>query len=184
MIHVGRRRSTIRVFILVVIAVIGSQLCFSEEDSVLKHYSSHFTGLSTEVVIFPFQLITIKSDFRIESVNVVYTWGKREMFSRLPLRLRAGLGFWVDSNFTVLTGAELGFFELLNRYQARMFGLYGVADLVFRTRPSAFGFSGMAGIKTIIPVSNMSCIGITGSYDTTYGLLLRMEYTSGVYLLK
>jgi hypothetical protein len=156
----------------------------AEDLDPLRHYSTYYLGLGTEIVIFPFQLATVKDDFRIESISAVYTWGKRDLFRHLPVRFRIGLGFWVDSNFALLTGFELGFLEWLNRYQARMLGLYGVADMVFRTRPEVFGIAGVAGIKTVIPLNNLSCLGFTVTYDSRYKIMLKFEYSSGVYLLK
>ncbi|MBU0955277.1 MAG: hypothetical protein KKI09_07600 [Spirochaetes bacterium] len=108
----------------------------------------------------------------------------REMLPYIPLRFRGGLGYWPGRDFSIILGMELGLLELLNGYQARMFGLYAMIDGILRVSAIHTEADYRPALKLLFGINNLSCLGIGAAWDNTLGWMLKLDYSAGIYLLK
>ena len=173
--------ATLLIF-FVLIALFPGVLSAEEKDA--EYWSSDFFGISWELLgsfgILPASLDTAQ----VDELSLMATYGNAAIFRLVPLRLRAGLGWWKARPFMASAGIEIALLELLSPARARMTGLYVFGD--FRMRVSSMGidYSFEPSARVLIPLHGMGGIAIGAGYDTTLGLTWHIENMNGIYPLK
>ena len=140
----------------------------------------YFIGLSTELGASagPFRDPGLAENLRVDHVSFVATYGPGSM---RPLRLRSGLGWFPDRPFRVTAGLELPLFESLNRYNARMFGVYLLTDLGF-TIP--WDWEADAALTVLFPVSTIGGIRFGVGLTRRFDMLFSVGYATGLYPIR
>ena len=94
-----------------------------------------------------------------DSISLSFTGGFRDIAPFIPIRLRAGVGWFPGRKFRILPGIELALLEMLNGSGALAFGLYATVEA--RIQP--------AGDPYVEPAARL-------------GILLPLGPSGGLYL--
>ncbi|MDH7483948.1 MAG: hypothetical protein QHH01_04900, partial [Spirochaetales bacterium] len=109
--------------ILVCILLCGMVPVFAQSDI----WSSSFVGINWEVRGV-WQGSIADSWRAIDSLALTCSYGNRTLTGGLPLRARAGIGWWPSRPFMLILGMELPLFEMLSEARSRKIGVYLYVD--------------------------------------------------------
>jgi len=156
----------------------------SGEEKEPEYWSSTFYGLSWELSGSFGGRPAVLESAQIDALSLAATYGSADLFRPVPLRLRAGLGWWKARPFMVSAGMEIALLELLSPAHTRMTGLYAFADVHMRISTTGIRFSFEPSARILIPLHGMGGIALGVGYDTDIGLTWHIENMNGVYPLK
>jgi|GEM_PF-1651788 len=156
----------------------------SAEENKAEYWSSDFFGVSWELLGSFGSLPASLDTAQVDALSLMATYGNATIFRLVPLRLRAGLGWWKARPFMASAGIEIALLELLSPARARMTGLYMFGDFHMRVSSMGVNFSFEPSARVLIPLHGMGGIAIGAGYDTALGMTWHIENMNGIYPLK
>lgn len=165
--------------LLVCVLLYGMVPVFAENDI----WSSSFVGINWE-----FRGIwqgSIADSWRaIDSLALTGSYGNRALTGGLPLRARAGIGWWPSRPFMLTLGMELPLFELLSEARSRKIGVYLYADGHAYFSSSGVDVSFEPSLRLLVPLTALGGLAFGAGYDSRRGFVWRLESMGGAYILK
>ncbi|MFA5852032.1 MAG: hypothetical protein WC820_04995, partial [Spirochaetales bacterium] len=95
---------------LILCAVLPNKASAEESDA--EYWSSDFFGISWELIGSFENLPATFDTARIDALSLMATYGNATIFKPIPIRLRAGLGWWKEQPFMASAGIEIALLEL------------------------------------------------------------------------
>lgn len=166
----------------VFIALFPGALSAEEVDA--EYWSSDFFGISWELSgSFGSTRIAIDTA-QVDALSLVATYGNANVFQAVPVRLRAGLGWWKGRPFMATAGMEIALLEILSPAHSRMIGFYTFGDVHMRLFSTGIRFSFEPSARLLIPLHGLGGIAIGVGYDTDLGITWHIENMNGIYPIK
>lgn len=167
---------------IVLIALFPGSLSAEEEDT--EYWSSDFFGISWELSgSFASGRLAFDAA-QVDALSLMATYGNSNILKPIPLRLRAGLGWWKSRPFMASAGIEIALLELLSPARARMAGIYVFGDFHMRVSSLGIQYSFEPSARALIPLHGMGGIAIGVGYDTALGLVWHIENMNGIYPMR
>lgn len=143
-------------------------------------YHDYFVGFSSELAVTSDRGVEpfIPDSLTVQSFSFAATYGPAAI---RPIRLRGGLGWFPRRPFRAFAGVEVPLYEVLNRAQARAFGVYLLGDLG-GTIP--LGWTADVSLAVLIPTNAFGGIRMGVGVTREAELLVTIGTATGAYPIR